>query len=137
MKDLKHLFLNELIETAIRERLIDSCERRAGNVVIVQGATRLELTPVRAHAYLRGVIQSMSRWRLPASQRKATAAREGRLAPARHAEDVPDGKLLLDGFQQHLLGTWLRRYEAAGQPFSAAPTGLTLWVQYNTATTVN
>lgn len=138
MDDLKQQYLEELIATALRERLIDACETRDEHVVIVQGTMRVVLNHVRAHAFLRGVIKGMSKYRFhPTFVEQAYGRKTPQLAPATRKEDVPDGKEMLDAFRQHLLAKWSTRYEAAGSPFGRDNRGLMLWVQHNTCTTQN
>lgn len=138
MDDLKQLFLEDLIETALRERLIDACESRDHQVVIVQGTMRVVLNPVRAHAFLRGVIQGMSRTRFhPTYVEQAYGRRVARLAPATEKADVPAGREMVDSFRKHLLGKWTERYAQAGAPLGEGARSLMLWVQHNTSTTAN
>ena len=149
MEDLKLLCLEELIEAALRDHLVDACEMlpgaydgAAGRVLIVQGSLRVELCPTRAHAFLRGVIRGMSRHRHLAAQigrprLRPALARPEVPAGVTRGEDVPDGAEMLDSFRRHLLSKWWSRYESAGCPLSRSERGLIHWIQYNTAATVN
>lgn len=139
MDDLKHLYLDDLIQAALSERLIDACELRGEHVLIVQGTMRVMLSPARAHAFLRGVIQGMSRTRFHPAYVEQTYGRRTVMPPppARRSEEVPDGNEMLGAFRKHMLSKWWQRYETAGCPFARTTRGLTLWVQYNTSTTTS
>lgn len=137
MDDLKQCSLDELIETVIQESLIDSCECTDEQVIIVQGAMRFVLNPIRAHAFLRGVIKGMSaRYR-----RRWTCDVD---SPPSNGEETMDSLRrelpqtdLIDSFRRHLLAKWWSRYEAAHCPFGRSSTALMLWVRHNTSTTTN
>lgn len=137
MDDLKQCSLDELIDLVIQERLIDSCELNDDHVLIVQGATRFVLNPVRAHAFLRGVIKGMSvryrrRWACNAVQPQTAEAKQmGFLRP-----ELPQSDLI-DSFRAHLLKKWWSRYKEANCPLGRSSTGLMLWVRHNTNTTSN
>ncbi len=137
MEDLKQYSLNELIERVIQERLIDSCECNDNHVVIVQGATRFVLNPVRAHAFLRGVIKGMSgRYR----RRHASDAQEPKVDENQSTDFVRRERLqtgLVDSFRRQLLTKWWSRYEDANFPFGRSSTALMIWVRHNTNTTTN
>ena len=132
---LQHL--EELIDTALRDHLIDACEREDEQVVIIQGSLRFVLSPARAFAFLRGVVQGMGHWhsRAPSLHRVADPPAAPASGPVH--EDVPDGKELVEAFRKYLLHRWQQRYEAAGSPLSASVDGLTLWIRYGTGTTAN
>lgn len=137
MDDLKQCSLDELIDRVIQERLIDSCECNDDHVVIVQGAMRFVLNPIRAHAFLRGVIKGMSvRYR----RRWACDMDEPQIEERKHMEllrpEVPQSGLI-DSFRRHLLKKWWARYEEAHCPFGPSNTGLMLWIRHNTNTTSN
>lgn len=136
MDDLKQCSLDELIDRVIQERLIDSCERNSDHVVIVQGAMRFVLNPVRAHAFLRGVIKGMSvryrrGWACNAPEPDDEAPQMELLRP-----ELPQTGLM-DSFRKHLLKKWWTRYEDALCPFGRSSTGLMLWVRHATHTTSN
>lgn len=134
MDDLKQYSLDELIERVTRESLIDSCERKDEYVIIVQGSTRFVLNPVRAHAFLRGVIKGMSvhyRGRWAYVQGDSFARDELRTPREERSSD------LIGSFRRHLLKKWWERYEEANCPFGRSSTALMLWVRHNTNTTTN
>ena len=135
MDDLKQCSLSELIDRVIRERLIDACERQEDHIVIVQGPMRFVLNPIRAHAFLRGVIKGMS----PQYRRHAWLEDDEIVGSAElHGLEtgVPSGGLL-DSFRRHLLKKWWVRYGEAGSPFGHSSIGLMIWVRHNTSITVN
>lgn len=137
MDDLKQCSLDELIDVVIQERLVDSCELYDDHVIVVQGSMRFVLNPVRAHAFLRGVIKGMSvRYR----RRWACNTEEPEEAEAEPMEllkpELPQSGLI-DSFRRHLLKKWWSRYEEAKSPFGPSSTGLMLWVRHNTNTTTN
>ena len=138
MDDLKECSLDELIERVIEERLIDSCEQNGDHVIIVQGAMRFVLNPIRAHAFLRGVIRGMSGVARPRGMLRTEDA-----LPARMKEDERskiDGEPrsgFMDSFRRHLLRKYWMRYEEANCPFGRSSTALMLWVRHSTHTTTN
>jgi len=136
MDNLKQCSLDELIHRVIQERLIDACERKHDHVVIVQGSTRFVLNPIRAHAFLRGVIKGMS-----IGQRQDRTFEEKVVAPRHEVERaLSRSKLpqeIMKSFREHLLKKWWSRYEKAGCPFGRTNSGLMLWVQHSTSTTAN
>jgi hypothetical protein len=135
MDDLKLCSLEELIERVIRERLIDACERQGDQIVIVQGPMRFVLNPIRAHAFLRGVIKGMS-----AVYRRCSWLDDDEAAGAPANEffetGIP-GTGLLDSFRKHLLKKWAIRYDKAGRPFGQSGLGLMIWIKHGNETTVN
>ena len=135
MDDLKQCSLNELIERVLRERLIDACERQDDHIVIVQGPMRFVLNPIRAHAFLRGVIKGMS----PA-YRRCSWLDDDEAVGAIENEFMETGipaTGLLDSFRRHLLKKWWTRYDEAGRPFGRSTIGLMIWVRHSTQTTTN
>ena len=136
MDDLKRFSLDDLIHRVLHEGLIDGCEKREDRVVIVQGSTRFVLTPIRAHAFLRGVIKGMSIRQNPElldgeQGSRLQADEEGRELRTNLPQDI------MESYRQHLLEKWWRRYERAGCPFGRTNSGLMLWVRHNTTTTTN
>lgn len=137
MDDLKQCSLDELIDVVIREKLIDSCECNDDHVVIVQGAMRFVLNPVRAHAFLRGVIKGMSvRYRRRSACNTGGTSSDHPKHMALLNPELPQSGLI-DSFRRHLLKKWWSRYEEAQCPFGPSSTGLMLWVRHNTGTTSN
>ncbi len=138
MDDLKKCSLDELISVVIQEGLIDSCERNDDKIVIVQGATRFVLNPVRAHAFLRGVIKGMSvgyRRRRDCDAEYGDAGGPDRLD--RIKRDLPPQGDIVNSFRRHILKKWWSRYDEANRPFGSSSTGLMLWVRHDTKTTSN
>ena len=138
MDDLKECSLDELIERVIQERLIDSCEQKEDHVIIVQGAMRFVLNPIRAHAFLRGVIRGMG----SVSRRRDThREKDPSAAPmAQNARSGLEGEPktgFMDSFRRHLLRKYWTRYEEANCPFGRSSTALMLWVRHSTHTTTN
>lgn len=139
MDDLTRYSLDQLIELALEERLIDACEWQSEGIVIIQRTTRISLTFGRAHAFLRGVLQGMRS--ADADGRPAPFAGRpmDRTAVERAALALKEGvpQDLHRAFRRHLVTKWWERYKQAGCPFHPSVAGLTLWVRYNTSTTVN
>ena len=137
MEDLRHDGLQALIDRALKERLVDACVTREDTVVIVQGSMRIELTPVRAHAFLRGVIEGMSRVRARQGHLTSQADASGASAEDVAEPDVPERYQTVDAFRHYLLNKWWTRYEEAGCPFGRDRQSLMLWIRYGSATTSN
>lgn len=139
MDDLKECSLDELIERVIGERLIDSCEQKEDHVIIVQGAMRFVLNPIRAHAFLRGVIRGMS----SVSRRRDAPAGDAALTSQLKQQNERPGLEgepktgFMDSFRRHLLRKYWMRYEEANCPFGRSSTALMLWVRHSTHTTSN
>jgi hypothetical protein len=130
MDELKLYSLDQLIMRALREKLIDAIESRGDDVVIIQGSMRFVLNPLRAHAFLRGVIRGMSsEYRVRAGLGKV----ESDGISVSTAMDAGD----LDSFRRQLLKKWWNRYDEAGSPFGRSTAGLKAWVKHGTCTTVN
>lgn len=133
-RDLNQWSLKELIDHVLRERLVDECTLFEDHVLIVQGSTRFLLDPLRARAFLRGVIKALSpayRWR---SWLRDDPEADHTETPL---ENLDEGAGLFVSFRQHLIRKWWDRYEQAGCPLGDGIRGLMLWVRHDTGTTTN
>lgn len=133
MDELRQCTLDQLIARALLEHLVDACEQVDGRVRIVQGDMHFVLDPLRAHAFLRGVILGMGRCEEEPQPHPLAAV------PPLDAElpHVPAGYGLVDAFRRYLLTQWWLRYEQAGFPLGRTSNGMQRWIEYNTATTQN
>ncbi len=105
--------------------------------MIVQGATRFVLSPVRAHAFLRGVIKGMSARYRGGSADEPTVGIRFDEQDAGIAGEATRESGLVNSFRRHLVEKWWTRYERAGCPFGSSRSGLMVWVRYGTFATAS